>query len=730
MSMTETKTLPPYSSKKSHEQAFPEEHLDTKFHAYLAVLGKRRKIFLGSIMCTLFFALIVNATQKPVYQSSTEVVLQPKESDASISEAQATSIMQDPTFLLTQIRLIRGPLLAERVLKKLEKPETKKSLLGCFSVRTSGRSSKESVFSDNERRALVNSIRHSVSVVQVERGARILSILAMGYDPVMVKQVVDAAAESYVELNYELQIESFKKSFSVISKSLSEIQEKIKTGEIALQKVSKEIELLEALKVYGERHPLVITLRYEISTLAEKLSRESKNLERMEIGQRKDRFSLLTKPHIDMQSLSPIEEDLQSFKPILDQEVHTNRDMYNSIFKKLQEVELSGGRNVWLDVKTIEPAAVPGRPIRPNKKLNILLGLVGGLFLGAGLAFFLEYLDSSLRNLDDVRSYLKVFPLGMVPEVEADLVHGEKRTSLGLDELESTRSFWNTSDAALPLYVSEAYRIIRTNLAFGSVDRSLKMIQVTSAVKGEGKTTTVCNLGISLAQAGIKTLLVDADMRRPALHTILDLGENEEGLSNALTNGDSWRAFVRPTVVTNLFCMTGGVIPPNPAELLSSKRMKALLNELKDNFDMVILDSPPVISVADSAVIASCVDGIILVSRSGFIPRHISLNAKNALESVNGNIVGCILNCVKSHHQSYYNNKYYGYESRYGYHGEPKRKNASPKAEGKLGNVFARFSALKEPLLVSLMSVWTQFTHLLKWERRPKNETKSIDDKA
>ncbi len=723
--MSETVTSAPYAVKKAQEAQTDFDPGGSSFHSYLSVLWKRKRILLTSVITTTAIAFSINLTQKPVYYSSAEVVLQPKESDLSSQNISASSVMQDPTFMLTQLHLLRSPVLAERILRRVDRPENRKPLLQCFSVPEKGEGqSKESVFSEKERAPLLRSIRGSLSARQLESGARIITIGVRGHDPRMVKELADAASETYIEINYESQIEAFKQSFSVISRSLSEIREKIKTGEIALQKVTKELELYQALKVYGEKHPLVVSLMASVNSLSEKLVQSSQTLGGLELGRRKDVLSLITQPHVTVDAIVPIESDLLNLKPILEQEVNTNRDMYNSIFKKLQEVELSGNRSIWSDAKIIEPAAVPSAPISPNKRLNFFIALFAGLGFGLGLAYFLEYLDSSIRSLIDVRNYLKVMPLGMVPLVHLDPDDEEKRAAL-VEGAPSIRSYWNTSDSNLPLYVAEAYRIIRTSLSFGSLDRSLKLIQVTSAVKGEGKTTTACNLGISFAQAGLRTLLIDADMRRPSLHNILQLGDHESGLSNVLASGDSWKDVVRPTKVENLYCITSGVVPPNPSELLSSKRVKRLLDELKEEFDFVIFDSPPIISVADAPIIASHVDGTILVVRAGFIPRHMYLHAKNAIETVHGKIIGCILNCVSSHHQSYYYSRQYGYNDYYSYYGDAGKGDGKTKAKenktfqtaGSV-SVLEKIKLLKEPLKASLAQGWAHLSELMKWERR------------
>ena len=717
--MPDPKVAPPYSTKESQiSTGAPEERLDASIHSYVFVLWKRKWLIAASIVFCLGISTFINVTQKPVFRASTEVVLQPKESDTSSSSVHpGNSIMQDPTFLLTQLRVIKGPQLAERILQKFSTGEERQLAADCFALKGNW-AKKDAPFTEREQGFLVSMIRGFISAEQVERGARIIAISMTGYDAYGVKKMVDTAAETYIDLNYETQIDAFKKSFSVISKSLNEIREKIKAGEMALQKIIKELQLLDQFKVYGDKHPMVVSLQTDITGLSVKLRESTNDLEKMEISQRKDRFSLIVESHTDMKSLTDAEVDLQTMKPLLEQEVNTNKELYNSLFKKLQEVELSGSRNVWLDAKVIEKAAVPGRPIRPNKQMNLLLGLLLGGFIGTGLAYFLEYLDSSLRSLNDLRSYLKIFPLGMVPMVE--LPELEKQIDLA-ENPELTRTWWNTNDGTLPLYVAEAYRIIRTSLAFGSLDKTIKVLQVTSAVKGEGKTTTVCNLGISLAQAGIKTLLIDADMRRPSLHHILHIDDRNQGLSTILS-GDpllSAKDFVRPTTIANLYCMTAGVIPPNPAELLSSRRIKSMLDALKEEFDMILIDSPPVISVADSPIISSHVEGTILVSRAGFIPRHICLHAKHAVEAVNGRIIGGILNCVTSHqHSSYYGYGYY-YGKGYGYSyygsdekqgGKRKKKRSAGAAPGKL----EKLMMLKEPVIDMISSTVSNIISILK----------------
>lgn len=725
--MTENKR-PPYTVK---QQNFPAEtlNLEAGLHPYLHILRNRKGVIAACIFITLFIAFAANITQKPVFQAATELLLDPKESrDALTSDSSKSTLMQDPTLMMTQFRLIGSRPLAERVFQKLEKSENREILLNSFSLKTSRKRKEGTVFSENEKQNLIERIQGSLTGVQPDRNVRLIKILATGYQPQALALVSNAASEAYIELNHKSNMESFRQSFMMISKNLAEVREKIKTGELAFQKIDSEVRLLEALKIYGERHPLVIQLQTDIPQQAQRLKREISNLEA--ISQRKDLIPLLTVPSTTLGDLEKKETDLYTLKPILEQEVTGQKEMYNSLFKKLQEVGVSGGGSVWVDAEIVEPASAPSAPIRPNKKLNLILGLFTGIALGIGLAFFQEYLDSSVRSLEDVRGYLKLFPLGMVPFVQFNMAQkngGAAKTEgeAAIARMRSSRNFWLANDANIPLYVAEAYRIIRTNLAFGSIDSTLKILQVTSAVKGEGKTTTAANLAVSLALAGAKILIIDADLRRPALHRILDLEGVEEGLSDALTHEKSWQSLIVPTATPNLFLMSAGTIPPNPAELLSSRRMKALTDELAQHFDRVIIDSPPVISVADAAVIASRVDGTIFVSRAGFVPRHLCMQAKHAIESVNGRIVGCVLNSVHSAHQPYY---YYKYYHQYGRYEEDKTTSVQEMNEDpefkESSSTLDKLKILKEPFLIMLSSGWARLGESFK-KGQPKKESKS-----
>lgn len=214
--------------------------------------------------------------------------------------------------------------------------------------------------------------------------------------------------------------------------------------------------------------------------------------------------------------------------------------------------------------------------------------------------------------------------------------------------------------------ISEAYRVLRTNIQYSSADKPLKIIVVTSSGPGEGKTTTICNLAVLFAQMGSKTLLIDGDLRKPRLHKIFGM-ENRQGLSNILVSRDDYLNYVKKCPIKKLDIITCGVIPPNPSELLTSNAMQQFIETVRADYDMVFIDAPPVGSVTDAAVLSTIVDGIILVAASGTVEIDALVRSKELLEKVNANIIGVVLNKLDKNSRGNY---YYYYYYYYGENGE------------------------------------------------------------
>jgi capsular exopolysaccharide synthesis family protein len=305
----------------------------------------------------------------------------------------------------------------------------------------------------------------------------------------------------------------------------------------------------------------------------------------------------------------------------------------------------------------VDYAEPPKEPIRPDRVRNLLSGILCGLGLGVGILLFREYLDRSVKTIEDIERL--GFPvLGSIPVIASRQVGRRSGgTSRKMNQIESrlVTHFQPNSP------VSESYRTLRTNIQYSNVDKPLKTVLVTSPGPGEGKSTSVANLAITFAQMGAKVLLVDTDLRRPVLNGLSGFKRNE-GLTNVLVRAVPLSDAVRRTRIRNLYVLTSGTIPKNPSEFLASKVMRGLLKEVSSRFDIVLLDSPPVIAVTDSAVLSSCIDGVIIVVRSEQTDRDALLRAVTLLKNVNAKLLGMLLNHLDIRHQygSYY--KYYTYK--------------------------------------------------------------------
>jgi capsular exopolysaccharide synthesis family protein len=289
-----------------------------------------------------------------------------------------------------------------------------------------------------------------------------------------------------------------------------------------------------------------------------------------------------------------------------------------------------------LQVATPEP-----RPSKPNVMLLFSIGAGLGLVLGLLLAFFLEYLDTSVKSLDDVERYLGVPVLAVIPK-DVGVLH--KQSGLSPD--------------------AEAYRILRTNIEFNRRSADANAITIVSGGAGEGKSTTLVNLAYICAQGGYNTLMIDGDLRRPKLHTFFDIN-NSVGLTNYLTTALMLEDVILQTPIENLYFMPSGILPADAAGILNSRRMSELIADVKNRFDLVLIDSPPILGVSDASVLASEVDLTIIVIQHRKLPRSMLLRVKQAIENVGGNLLGVVLNNVdvRSDSQYQYYTSYYTYYS-------------------------------------------------------------------
>lgn len=353
----------------------------------------------------------------------------------------------------------------------------------------------------------------------------------------------------------------------------------------------------------------------------------------------------------------------------LDRLREQNEKLYASLLEQLKETDLRRMMNT-NNVRLLDLPIEPRAPISPNTLLNVGAGIGIGLVLGITLALFRESLDNTIKTPDEIEKKLGVPCLGLIPElIEDDGAQKSKK--------KDRRNRRRKTELPMELYVhedptsgvAEAARAVRTNLTFTNPDKPYKRILVTSAAPGEGKTTVAVSMAISLAQSGLRVCIIDCDLRRPRLHRIFGR-RGDVGLTNVLLGEATIAEAAKQTVVPNLCSIPCGPIPPSSADVIGSDKFKRLLDELSDHFDRVVLDSPPAVAVTDPAILATLVDGVILVIRAFKTSVGLSRVGLRKLRDVDAKMAGIVLNGVNPNRHQYYYEAYYYYR-RDGYAPDP-----------------------------------------------------------
>jgi len=409
---------------------------------------------------------------------------------------------------------------------------------------------------------------------------------------------------------------------------------------------------------FTEEYPKVKEIQGQITEIQGSLERE-----RARAAQKisNDYFAAVRREKLVRQSFAATQAEANQVAEksvqygMLSREVETNKGLYEGLLERLKEASVSAGLKAG-NIRIVDPATVPFRPIAPDYPLNLGLAAVLGLGLGVSMAFLKEHLDQTIRYSEDVFNYLGVPVIGFVPNYAAlnkkqhkAITAAQNELNLGADDpkngvagifvdVHSRNDLGIHKGSAF----SEAFRELRTSVILSSSGRFANSILVTSAQPGEGKTTVAVNLAFSLAQLGQPVLLIDADMRRPTIQKYFP--QRGSRLSSYLSGQGTWQEMVYPTSVRGLSIMHCGPIPENPSELLSSDRMRAMLQESMATYRFVILDSPPLLNRADSRILGSMVSATILVVKGGETPRQVVQYAESQARSVGTNLIGVVLN--------------------------------------------------------------------------------------
>ena len=435
------------------------------------------------------------------------------------------------------------------------------------------------------------------------------------------------------------------------------------------------------LLIYTEKYPQVVELNKQIREIVESMKAQllsqrkilGEEIETLQskIGQLDEKIKMLPEKGL---ALARLEQDVQ-----------VNREIYLLLEKKYQESLIREAEKIE-EVQIVKPAMEPTNPINPPKIMQTgVVGILMGLILGIVFAFMVETFDTSIGAIEEVEELTGVHVLGIIPHVSTQDIKSSllEDKAEDIDDKIVERYFRIASHFAPKSTLAESYKALRTNLSFTSLTNDIKVILFTSSSPREGKTSTVINLAVTMAQAGKKVLLIDGDLRKPIISNIFGIPQTP-GLSEVILGNYTWKEVIRTVAdmvmgkmsiddiiktpgMDNLHILTSGAIPPNPADLINSDSINEIIKETGSEYDMVLIDAPPLLSATDAAVLGSKIDGVVLVYRVGKVGRGVLKRAKAQLDNVKAKLIGVVLNGLKAEvSPDFASHDYYEYYRYYG----------------------------------------------------------------
>ena len=677
-----------------------QQEIGLHFLDYWRVIRSRKEIVLAVALLVIITVTAWTMTLPRMYETEAKISIKEDQADVDVFERSGMGFSYNPFFLRTQLEIIGSRQILYKVVDNLNL------------CKEWGKKINEDKSAIN--RGLAFSILVGALRVQPSRDTSLISIIVRMEDGNEAALVANEVAKVYREHRLGEKRSQMMRGVEALESELEKQQEKVSKAEEDLERIRKELNIstmggpgastIDKMKLQAMQGDLIaarVDMLVRKTRLDQILSMQGDDLLaaqqfmvgdsslsslRQQITDTQVSLKLmlenLGENHPDVRRLEAgltelrtrLTEGLSSMKKGLEADYKVAKEKYNVLEKELNEIkklDISAEREKYLPynkaerkleteravltalkarlsqqgieleiprtpVEVVDPAEPTSVPVSPNLFFNILVGIIAGIVAGIGLAFFLEYLDTSIKTVDDVEKYLGLPVLGAIPQRVKPL---------------------NEEGPDSPH--AEAYRVLRANIQFANKGNGGAFTMISGGA-GEGKSTTLFNLAYVCAQQGDKVLLVDSDLRRPVLHTILGMS-NRFGLTNVLMRDVPIEETIKPTAIPNLHFLPSGKLPKTSIGLLDSQRMRELVKNLKARYDYVFFDSPPIIGVTDASILASEVDGVMLVVQYRKFPKVISMRAKRMIENTGSHILGVVLNNINIMRDDYY----YYYHSYY-----------------------------------------------------------------
>ena len=639
-----------------NSKQFNEEEIDLS--QYWKVVNRRKWSIFGLASLITLLTILIVYSMTPFYKATSTLLIEPQQAKLPSIEDLYGLAGKDKQYYLTQLELLKSRKLAEVVIAQLQLDREPEFLPkeGGFNPVASLKNwlglNESADAEDHTLDLVVNAFQERLTAALV-KGTQMITLSFESESPKLAAAIANALANSYIEDQLSSRIDMTRQASSWMEQRLKVLKQNLEGSEQGLQAymqrhnlvdvkgvstlTAQELDELtsqlvaarskysELSKRYGAKHPKMISARSEVQSAEKELARgksKIQNIGRKEVKLRE-----------------------------LQRQVNSNRQLYDTFLSRFKEanqaVDLQAS-----NARISDPAVAPLAPFKPKKSLIVALAFFASLMLGVLLAFLFEALDKTFKGTQDIEDKLGQPILGVLPLIKANRKDRKTHIFAMLDEKETA--------------FAEAMRTIRTGLVLSSLDNPHKVILVTSSIPGEGKTSVSTNLATAMAKME-RVLLIGADLRRPSLSKALGLPSNELGLTNIVAGTSELADCIHHIDEANIDVLPCGQLPPNPLELLSSDRFAKILEGLEEQYDRIVIDSPPVQAVSDSLVLSKYAKAVVYVVEADSTHENVVKNGVKRLLQHDAPIAGIILNKFDSEKSAKYGYEYGGYYDHYGY---------------------------------------------------------------